>query len=791
MKQLFLVFAGLLSILAVSAQIPTGTWKTYFSYDEGTSVTLAGDKVYAVGSGFLFSYGLHDNAITTYSKINGLNDVSISIVRYYDAKDLLFIGYENGNIDVISDNDIINIQDIKLANINGSKAINNVTFYQNMAYVSSDVGVVVLNLDRYETVETYILNDESGQNPVNGVAILEGNIFAATNKGIYSCNLDNQNILNFSNWNVESRFPGINDRYADILNYNGQLIGVRADGESGAYTIYRSNESTADAILSGGVNYRNIQIINKQLVSCTAYRVYVFNDDLSAVDYITKYNFEDLAYEGQDVLRCNDVLKIDDGTFFIADRELGLVRYTKEGYSEILKPNGPASNTIWNMDINESIVRTVHGGLTGSWNNTSTPGEVSVLKDNEWDVINKNSLPEIGTAIDFVNIKSDPLNPEHFFVASYGYGLYEFNGMKLSERYDDSNSPIINRIPGKWFYRMFGLAFDDSGDLWLNNNAVSLPVHVLQQDGTWYSAHYDQIDGSGSDAKGSLGEIIITTDNNKWLQIPRTEGGIFVFNENGTLENSNDDLTRMLHVEMDNENEEFANVVTCITEDKDGVIWVGTNNGIGVFYSPEDVFEESTMFPSRIKLPRENDEDDAADYLLDSETVRDITTDGGNRKWIGTAASGVLLVSPDGLTTIHHFTSDNSPLPSNTIKAIEIDELTGEVFIATAVGIVSFGGDATAGSSDFNSVKAYPNPVRESFTGLVTISGLVRETIVKITDISGNLVFETTSNGGSVSWNRKNLDGDYVGTGVYMIFCATKDGEQSTITKLLVINSKQ
>ncbi|MFB6319812.1 two-component regulator propeller domain-containing protein [Saccharicrinis sp. FJH54] len=776
------------------SQIPTGTWTTHYSYDEGTSVTRAKDRIFAVGSGFLFSYGLNDNAITTYSKINGLNDVGIVKVKYDDAQDVLFIGYENGNIDLLYGDKIVNIQDIKLASINGSKNINNVTFDNNIAYISSDVGVVVLDLQHKEVVETYILSDGSSQNPANGVAVKNGNIYVATDNGIYMCNLDNPNILDFGKWKLEMMFPEYNRRYAEIVNFKNNLVAVRADSETSAYTAYvLKTDGTIKTILSGGNNFRNISLNDSVFIAVASYKVYIFSEELNLVDNISSYNFENMLYDGLNSLASFDAVRTDENTYFVSDLRSGLVKYSKADYSEMLKPDGPASNTIWNMNINDGIVRMVHGALDGSSNNYIRPAEASVINtDGSWTIINKYTVPEIGNnAIDFVSIASDPFNPDKFYVGSFNYGLYEFEGGSFLERYTDANSPITNIIPGKVFYRVHSLVFDDNGTLWMSNSEVHNSILTLSQDGVWNTFNYPPIDDAGSDRKVALGNMIIAQNGTKWLVVPRADGGIFAFNENGTLDNSADDNYRMLSVNMDIEGKEFAIAVACIAEDKDGSIWFGTNNGLGVYSAPENVFDGDAFLPSRIKLPRENDEDDAADYLLDSEVVKAIAVDGGNRKWLGTGSSGLFLVSPDGLTTIHHFTKTNSPLPSNSISSIAIDPESGEVFIGTGAGLVSFGGDATAGNSDFSDIKAFPNPVRENFTGVVTISGLVEETIVKITDISGNLVFETVSNGGSVSWNRKNMFGEYVGTGVYMIFCATKDGEQSAITKLLVINSKQ
>lgn len=185
-------------------------------------------------------------------------------------------------------------------------------------------------------------------------------------------------------------------------------------------------------------------------------------------------------------------------------------------------------------------------------------------------------------------------------------------------------------------------------------------------------------------------------------------------------------------------------------------------------------------------IPR-NDGTNLADPLLDGESITSIEVDGGNRKWIGTKSNGAFLVSDDGLTTLQHFTAENSELLSNAIVDIEIDQETGLVYIGTSEGLVSYQSDAKAAYPTFSNVHAFPNPARLSQTNTITVSGLVNETYVKITDANGNLVFETISNGGYASWNGNNLYGQRVSTGVYYIFCSTKDGTKTDATKVLIV----
>lgn len=229
-----------------------------------------------------------------------------------------------------------------------------------------------------------------------------------------------------------------------------------------------------------------------------------------------------------------------------------------------------------------------------------------------------------------------------------------------------------------------------------------------------------------------------------------------------------------------------GNKVFSIACDQDGEIWIGTDNGISVIYSPENVFTGGNYDAQRIIIPR-NDGTGLGDILLENEFITCITVDGDNNKWIGTDNAGVFLLSPDGMNEIYHFTEEDSPLFSNLITDIAINN-NGEVFIGTSKGIISFRGESAPPEDTFTDVYAYPNPVREGYTGKIGIKGLVKDADVKITDISGNLIYETRSFGGQAVWNGRNFDGRRAKTGVYLVFIANEDGTETIATKILVIN---
>jgi len=371
----------------------------------------------------------------------------------------------------------------------------------------------------------------------------------------------------------------------------------------------------------------------------------------------------------------------------------------------------------------------------------------------------------------------DPSDNTHFFISTWGGGLLEYKNNILVKKYDDSNSPLQTIIPGKPYVRVCGLAMDEDKNLWITQTEVIGSIKVLKPDGVTWIVNPLTIDADG------IGDIIITRTGQKWIVLPRGYG-LAVYDDNGTLSNFNDDsYIKMSVTDSDNE---MISYIYSIAEDLDGNIWVGTNKGPLIYYNPEKVFD-GDLKAYKIKVPR-NDGTGLADYMLGTETITSISVDGANRKWLGTMSSGAYLLSADGTKQLKNLNEKNSPLFSNVITSISVDNKTGDVWLATSKGIISYHGDAITGKESFSNVYSFPNPVRQDFTGNVTITGLVRDTEIRITDISGNLVYKTKSDGGMASWDLTTYNGKRVATGVYIVFCASSTGSQSSVTKILVIN---
>ncbi|MFW6227515.1 MAG: two-component regulator propeller domain-containing protein, partial [Bacteroidota bacterium] len=337
--------------------------------------------------------------------------------------------------------------------------------------------------------------------------------------------------------------------------------------------------------------------------------------------------------------------------------------------------------------------------------------------------------------------------------------------------------PLRSIIPGSAYMRIGTIRFDQKRNLWVVNSGVEHSVHAFTPEREWISFNYGEEMNNHHQT-----DMIITQSGAKWVIMPMG-GGLFVFDNGNDLEDRSDDRTKRLSVV--DEDGIPLNDVFSIAEDKDGDIWVGTSQGPVVYYTPERVFDEN-LIARYIMVPK-NDEDNTVGKLLESSTITDIEIDGANRKWLSTAGSGVFLMSEDGTRELKHFTTDNSPLLSNDINDVVVHPRTGEVFIATTKGLISYMGEATEGDDLFRNVYVYPNPVRPGYTGDITVTGLIADANVKITDISGNIVYETTTIGGQAIWNGRNLNGKKVHTGVYLVFCTNNDGSKTHVTKLLFV----
>ena len=765
------IFASLLLIFLSSAWLcaAIGDWRVHNSYRYATDCRTVGDKVYVLSGGNLYSYNKEDGELLTYDHLTTLSDVKIACIEYSEAIDALVIVYENANIDILYDDETLyNISDFKNKNL-AEKTINNLQVADSMAYISTGFGVVTLNLKRQEFGNTYTLGKS-----VNSVAVYEGYIFVCTPEGLFRGSLAD-NLLDNKNWTQLFKYP-----VTALDSYEGQLYGILPN--FGFYSFTVDGRFTQMLKNEGNERFTYINVADGKMFVGTSTKVFVYDSPESYATYQLPANTLSLRPDGKDFWRCGGT----DGLSRLSPKDGKLVE-TLVG----LQPNGPIRSYCDYLGFSSRGNLLVAGGTLNYNDMTFYDGTVMMLDGDDWFNFPEKEIKE-ATGLSYQNVTSvaeDPREEGHFFASSFGYGLYEFRDGEFVAHYNHRNSILESVQDSGYVYanryvRVPRLKYDSGGNLWMTNTGTNNIIKVLKNDSTWASLYYKDIA-----KRPAMLDILFDSRGWLWVTSYRADAGLFCAKMNNTPLDTSDDETKFISARLKNQDgiEYDINYVYTFVEDRNGQMWLGTDVGLFVLPNPKKFFDGNVTF-NQIKVPR-NDGTGLADYLLNSVAVQTICVDGANRKWVGTIDNGLYLVSADGLETIHHFTMENSPLPSNNIVSIAIEPRSGEVFIGTSAGLVSFMGDATEPSAvlDENSLHAYPNPVREDYTGEICVTGFTKDCNVKITDAAGTLIYQTTSTGGQITWNGCNMRGERVGAGVYYVLAYDEGGDSGAATKILII----
>lgn len=775
MKQLNFILALVLISLNLSGQVGVGEWTDYLSYSNGIYVSKADGKIYCITTGGLFSYDQSDNSIHKLNQINGLSDILPEIMAYGVQNDVIILAYANSNLDLIFEQEIVNLSDIKRKQIQGDKRINNILVVGATAYLSCGFGIVAVNLDKREIKDTYYIGNEGSQIVVNDMAFDGTYLYAATDDGIFRADINAFNLQDYHSWLKLETIPHSEQSYTYLEFFNNAIIACYVDENSGAYEIYKSSGDAWKRILSQVKQVKSIEVCRDQLVIAEEGYVGVYDSNQQLTKKVTNYSYPSRNFQD---IKVNHAICDEAGSLWMADAREGLVREISGNYEQVI-PEGPVDNQVFSMYTNGSDLWVTAGGRNVSWNNVFNAPQVQLYRDGTWQVFNQWNYSEFVGFHDIVNVAIDPTDPDHVFFGSWGGGVIEMRGTEFVERYNQVNSSLQTALPGSSdpnYARIGGMAFDSKNNLWVTNSLVGEPLSVYTNDGEWKSFELEGIGGM------DVGDIVIANNNDQWIVVPRGND-LFVRKADGT----DGRHLKLITYFNNGEQEEFyrMNNVYSIVKDKEGAIWVGTSSGVAVYYNPEEIWKQSSFYASPPSLELG---DGIFHPLLRTEQVTAIAVDGANRKWLGTSNSGVFLVSEDGQEELVNFNESNSPILSNSIQSIAVNDQTGEVYFATPEGIIAYRGEATVGGDEYADVYAFPNPVRESYDGDIVITGLIADTDVKITDISGNLVYETMSLGGQAIWDGRNLKGHRVSTGVYVVFGNDKSGEKTFTTKILFIH---
>jgi hypothetical protein len=756
------------------AQVETGSWRLHTATMRALDIAQDDEFVYTAYENGLMKYHLASKEKTLLNKMNGLSDILLSCIYYDTIDQALYIGYKNGNIDKVSGNTVINIPAIKLASISGSKKINRFYRYGTTVYVATDFGVVLVNPLKNEIKDTYY--PTNSVDPIVDIEIKDQQILALSPSKLFLGNLGDVLLPSPQGWTQDVRVPMVfNSTYAAIEKVNEEVFVLQKTNAFGNDTILKltPTEFVYFDYYSVGLEITNLtQHENKlDVLADGALLTYNANGQLieSALSFYLGIYF-----------RPNQMVVLENGEKWMADEFSGPIRVIGEySYEKVTYP-GPPRNDFYAMDWNKGKLAIASGRLE-----FKSPGFLRhgyyLFQDENWSYNDNTTLSQWqGIDIhDFIDISVNPKIPEEVAVSTYSaYPVSIINTANNScSVYDQTNSPIQLSLAGNGWSLVSDVCYDTKGNLWVLNGWSDRPLVVKRADNTWSA--FD----CGVEARNKYTtRMVIDKDQNLWFATETN--GLFGYNYSETIDNIGDDF----HINLSSGDFSGAlpsNNVTALAVDLDGELWIGTDAGFAVLYNTTGSFTANPgdYNAQRIKVRFEGN----VEYVLGSTHITDIEVDGGNRKWMATAGAGLVLLSSDGSEIIKQFTKENSALISNNIYDIKMNQETGELFIITDLGLVSYRSDASQDDADYSSTKVFPNPVRPGYEGLITIQGIRYDSDVKVTDVSGNLIFKTTSNGGTATWDGKRVDGTKVESGVYLIWTATNEGSSNKVGKVVVV----
>ena len=775
--KLFLTLFITCVTIQINAQIGMGEWRYHVNTSKAIDVVASDELIYCALENGVLQYDPESKEYGLATAVNGLSDIRPSRLCWLENSRELVIGYENGNLDFLKGIDVINLPAIKLASIPNSKSINKFSFYQDYLYAATDFAVVKIDVVKKEIKDTYY--PTNGLSPVVDLYFSGDTIYALSKSCLYFGLLSNPALPDQSQWQIDNRVPLLTNElaYSHVMPFSNKLFYLQKSPTYGNDTVFTYENGIKSAFFG--------QTISVQINSIDA------DDDLFKIN------------NDGGILVYNNVLNLDSaysasnfGTWFSskgsvygpkglwsADNDKGLVYFPNQFDFQPVSARGTRNSYFYSMDWQQDKLAIASGYLLDKLPAFSKNGIHFFEKENEeekwnfrdvyattcWDGLN---------VWDMLDVSINPKNVNEYAVSTYSeVPVTIFNGEEC-EIFTDANSTLEKTAIGNGWSLVSDVCYDEKGNLWCLNGYTEMPLNVrLASDGSWQN--FDL----GSAAKNKYTKkMVIDFNGNIWCATYNS--GLFGYSYGATISDISDDARINLKTGENAGNLPSDNV-TAIGVDFDGEIWIGTDAGFAILYNASNVFDAgvSDYDAQRVKVNYEGN----VEYVLGSTHITDIEVDGGNRKWIGTATSGIILLSSDGSEIMEQLTTSNSPLISDVIYDLKLDQNTGELFIITDKGLVSFRTNSSYEDPNYESTKVFPNPVRPNYSGPITIQGIRYNSDVNITDAAGNLIYKTTSNGGTATWDGNNLEGKPVSSGVYFIWTAQNEGKGKKVGKVAIV----
>ncbi|WP_139957213.1 type IX secretion system anionic LPS delivery protein PorZ [Flavicella sediminum] len=736
-------------------------WEDFFSYVNVKEFHKSGDIIRVIVDNSAFTYNTSTEEVAKLSSVNGLYGGTTSAMHYSVNNSVFVIAYEDGVFELLlNDGTVKKYVDISISNVSTFKSINSISEFDNKIYLSMQFGIVVFDLIKNEFVDTLFIGDNSTDVFINDLLVEGGYIYAASDQGVYIADITT-NLNDFQNWNLN--FSG-NFEQLEVFN-NEVLVSI---GNKINKIVDRTSLELKLTASEDIVHFNTDQV---HLIVGTENSATIFNSSYNSLHNVdlTSSDINSVYVEGEII--------------YLGTKEKGLLLTDFTALDTFIEihPKGPNSNDIFSLEINDDHLWLVYGGYDDSNFNIQN----RKLGVTHFDGDNWVHIPS--TARDLVDILIDPTNSNRVYIGSFWNGLLIVEDDEIVDVLNTASGGLTSFAGSGSVTLVTSSKFDSAGDLWLatpwgKNNEL---LNRVVDNSAVQKINFSSILESGAGETRTY-DIVVDKNDNIWMA---TKGeGVLVTNGK-----EGEDLKIAKIGETEAQGALPSKRVNSIAVDQTNNIWIGTNNGLVRFTEGDNVFTEFEG-PEPIIITEKG----ANEKLLGDSRINSILVDGANNKWFGTATGGVLQTNSTGRETLASFNTSNSPLPSNFIKKIKIDDSTGKVFFLTDKGMVAYNSEIAAYGEELTKVYGYPNPALKHHDKVSIVgkdgANIPNGTNVKILDVSGNLVFESNTIegqsqfGGKIVWDKKNLSGTPVASGVYIVLLFNAEGNQTSTTKIAIIN---
>ncbi len=741
-----ILFITLLSSLSLSQQF--SNWHNYTDMKNIESISVSDKAIFGATDGGGFQYDISENSFKTFHKTDGLNGVSLTSVTI-DKFGKIWFGSSSGIIDVYNPetNDFKTILDIYNSD-KSSKRINGLSSSGDTIIVSTDFGISLINADNYLFFDTFFkFGDFPANIRVNG-SLKTSVLYAGTDQGAAIQKAGATNLSAPESWNVYTTANGLpSNNVKRSSPFNSSIIAATCRGlASFNGTSWSSYIPDLNNMFINDIFPKGDSLL---IVANNNYIFLYQNNILTQLLFTQNYNISTINYSvSQGILAGTNrgILKLSDNSF--------------------IYPNGPYANLF------PSMADDANGNLwSASGDDVSGVGFYKFDGTN-WYNYNLSNTPELPTnAYHTVYVSPD----NTIYLGNWGNGFITISPDGTITNYNGQNTGMqgINVNPN--FLVINGFGKDSKNNLWvLNHGAIDHKILSMEDtQGQWTHFLIPQI---GSQYVDQFFNLAIDQYDTKWFCSQSQGGrqGLYFFNEGNSISSSQDDVSGFISTPDINNN-----FVSSVQVDRRGDVWIGTSLGVNII---TNTYSITTGTPKLVIT---------SVFSLRQQTVTALAVDPLNQKWVGTN-QGLILVNSDGTSLLATLNTTNSPLPSDQITSLAIDENTGTVYVGTDKGLTSFITTAVKPKEAFDELTIYPNPLLlNGNNNLVTIDGLIRDTDIKILTISGKLVKAYSSPGGRVAvWDGRDDFGKLVPSGVYFIVAFDKEGNSVAKGKIAVLREE-